>query len=175
MKFHGFVIDTTAYAGNFERETVAYMTGQYGDCGVGAARAGQAREELSQTTAGEGARLWMALHIAKRPDEHECCRPAGIVPTPGWFNDGMGNAHPVGTPQDIVLAKYLESVARIPSLTKPSGPGVYPSYQSVVAWFDEEPPAWVLEALKSRAFVYLSNADKWRQPVEITGFRLITD
>jgi len=33
--YYGFVIDTDTYAGNFEREMCAYMTGMIGDCGVG--------------------------------------------------------------------------------------------------------------------------------------------
>lgn len=32
---YGFVIDTNAYAGNFEREMCAFITGQIGDCEVG--------------------------------------------------------------------------------------------------------------------------------------------
>lgn len=30
------VADTNQYAGNFERELCAYITGQYGECSVGA-------------------------------------------------------------------------------------------------------------------------------------------
>ena len=29
------IIDTNSYSGNFEREMCAYVTGQYGECGVG--------------------------------------------------------------------------------------------------------------------------------------------
>lgn len=34
-KKYSFIIDTNSYAGNFEREMCAYLTGQVGDCGVG--------------------------------------------------------------------------------------------------------------------------------------------
>jgi len=30
-----FIIDTDQYAGNFEREMCAYLTGTVGECGVG--------------------------------------------------------------------------------------------------------------------------------------------
>ncbi|KKK83825.1 hypothetical protein LCGC14_2789530, partial [marine sediment metagenome] len=30
-----FIIDTDSYAGNFEREMCAYITGRVGECGVG--------------------------------------------------------------------------------------------------------------------------------------------
>jgi hypothetical protein len=32
---YAFVIDTDQYAGNFEREMTAYLTGRIGQCGVG--------------------------------------------------------------------------------------------------------------------------------------------
>lgn len=32
---YGFIIVTDSYAGNFEREMCAYLTGQIGECGVG--------------------------------------------------------------------------------------------------------------------------------------------
>ena len=35
MKKYGFVVRTNLYAGNFEREICAYMTGVIGECGVG--------------------------------------------------------------------------------------------------------------------------------------------
>jgi hypothetical protein len=77
------VIDTTSYAGNFERELCAYVTGQYGECGVGDKLAQQAATEIRHID-------WWNNHIANEADEHGCRRPASIWATPGWFNNGNG-------------------------------------------------------------------------------------
>jgi hypothetical protein len=92
------VIDTTSYAGNFERELCAYVTGQYGDCGVGDDIAETATPEIQHIS-------WWTQHIVHEPDEHGTCRPASIWATPGWFNNGMGS-HYVDDP-----ANYEEATA----------------------------------------------------------------
>ena len=48
---HFLIVDTENYAGNFERELVAYATGCYGDCGVGDGEAEDAREDMTHCTA----------------------------------------------------------------------------------------------------------------------------
>ena len=35
MKYYSFIVDTDSYAGNFEREMTAYVTGVVGECNVG--------------------------------------------------------------------------------------------------------------------------------------------
>jgi len=77
-----FVIDTETYAGNFERETCAYATGQVGHCGVGEEEAAQFEDEAMKEKIGDIIRF--------ENDEHGCARPASIWPTPGWFNNGVG-------------------------------------------------------------------------------------
>jgi hypothetical protein len=77
------VIDTANYAGNFERELCAYVTGQYGECGVG--------DDLAQQVASEIRHIgWWNDHIAHEADDRGCHRPASIWTTPGWFNNGSG-------------------------------------------------------------------------------------
>jgi len=102
------VVDTDTYAGHFERELVAHMTGHVGDCGVGDALAAAARAELPSRV-----REWADAHVVKLPaaDEQRCCRPAGLVPTPGWFNTGLGDHFPDGTSTEVVRAAY-EKAAR---------------------------------------------------------------
>lgn len=78
------VIDTTSYAGNFERELCAYVTGQYGECGVGDKLAGKAVAEIRHID-------WWNDHIAHEPDDRNCHRPTSIWRTPGWFNNGSGD------------------------------------------------------------------------------------
>jgi hypothetical protein len=79
-----FVIDTDTYAGNFERQMCAYVTGQIGECGVGEENAELAKQEIPD----EVARLEELIESV--PDEHGCHRPVSIFPTPGWFSPGMG-------------------------------------------------------------------------------------
>ena len=68
-----FVIDTDLYAGNFEREMCAYITGLVGECGVGENIA-----ELYYKETGEEESRFVEL-VEYRPDEdHACCRPTSI-------------------------------------------------------------------------------------------------
>ena len=82
--YYLFVIDTDKYAGNFEREICAYITGQIGECEVGKENAKLARQEIPDVVA----RLDELIDSV--PDENGCHRPVSIFPTPGWFNNGMG-------------------------------------------------------------------------------------
>ena len=175
MRYFGFVIDTTDYAGNFSREVVAHMTGQYGQCEVGKDIAENARRELVSSPNGDGVLIWCGFYIVKRTDAHGCHRPAAIVPTPGWFNDGLGNHWQEGADPALVAQKYAETARRMVSFTPPQGPGHWPAYLSVVAWFDKEPPVWIRDILLTRAKTFLAKPDEWRQPVEVTGFRLIEE
>ena len=79
-----FVIDTDAYAGGFERQMCAYVTGQIGECEVGKEQAQVAQREIPHVVA------QLEDLIDQVPDEHGCHRPVSIFPTPGWFNHGMG-------------------------------------------------------------------------------------
>ena len=89
MSEYKLVIDTTKYAGNFERETCAHVTGQYGECGVGSETAELARGDMSADLIS-----WCDRHVDWVADESGCSRPATIWPTPGWHNDGMGRELP---------------------------------------------------------------------------------
>jgi hypothetical protein len=72
-----FVIDTDSYAGNFEREMCAFMTGMYGECGVGMAIANEVREQISPTVL-----EWFDEHVVDVGDDHGCHRPVSIWPAP---------------------------------------------------------------------------------------------
>lgn len=69
------VVDTGQYAGNFEREMVAFMTGQVGECQVGQAEAADAREDLQNLD-------WLDSHTVQVADDNQCERPASIWRTP---------------------------------------------------------------------------------------------
>lgn len=70
-----FVIDTKQYAGNFEREMCAYITGEYGECGVGETFATLFHKEVDPPNSDESIFTDIIEH---RPDDHGCCRPCSI-------------------------------------------------------------------------------------------------
>jgi hypothetical protein len=75
--FHKVIVfDTDRYAGNFEREMCAYVSGQYGECEVGRELAESVLPTLKH-------RQWYEEHVVSEPDEHGCWRPTSIWPTPG--------------------------------------------------------------------------------------------
>jgi len=65
-----FVIDTNEYAGNFERDLCAYITGQTGDCDVGKEYSKMFYEKYSDE-------LFDGCIISE-PDDHGCYRPCSI-------------------------------------------------------------------------------------------------
>lgn len=77
------VVDTEIYAGNFERELCAYVTGAIGECGVGGEVARAAASEIVHID-------WWRRHVRSEADDKGCRRPTSIWATPGWFNNGMG-------------------------------------------------------------------------------------
>ena len=78
-----FVIDTTDYSGNFERELCAYITGHIGDCGCGADMA----ELFDKETAELDCLDTCFDNVMDEPDEHGCWRPVTIYPTKGKQRD----------------------------------------------------------------------------------------
>jgi hypothetical protein len=68
-----FVINTNRYAGNFEREMCAYITGQVGECGVGSSLAGEFNAEEGADLADEFERI-----IKFKMDDVGCSRPVSL-------------------------------------------------------------------------------------------------
>ena len=79
-----FVIDTDAYAGNFDRELTAWCTGVVGTCGVGVAYAVRCRKDFPQWVA--YCKEWLSQETGGYGGE----RPSTIFPTPGWSSDRDG-------------------------------------------------------------------------------------
>lgn len=86
------VIHTEQYAGNFEREICAYITGQIGECGVGMQ---YVVKEENITSYFE----WWSNNIVQEADDRGCHRPVTIYPTPNWFNNGNGGHYKEGSPE----------------------------------------------------------------------------
>lgn len=197
-----FVIDTNQYAGNFERELCAYITGRIGDCQVGEVNAAKFQSEVGEPFE----------NVVDEADDHGCRRPVSIFPTPGWFNDGMGGHYEEGVDLDKVTLKYRGKLvteaqkqidrvsAVIPGTTpgwtqeakdrelkmyqqkledaKTAKPGHYPAYQSVAIFFSKKPTPDEIKIMKERteAFKKLPAEYSFRDysKIKILGFRLIT-
>jgi hypothetical protein len=63
---YAFIINTDKYAGNFEREMCAYLTGTTGDCEVGQSRVDQ---EITDK---------FEMDIQQVADDHGCYRPTSL-------------------------------------------------------------------------------------------------
>lgn len=162
-----FVIDTDEYAGNFERQTCAYVTGVVGECDVGDSIAAKARESIPQKMLDI-----FDEHIKSEPDRHGCYRPCKIYPTPGFYNNGLGFAFVDGEEEQAIEAYRQNCIdygnkqfyAHIPeeqekhckrwydkAANAENEYGHFPSYQSVAIAFYDEPDEDVIELMKSRA------------------------
>jgi len=73
---YAFIIDTNSYAGNFEREMTAYLTGVVGDCGVG--------EDMVEKLP-----INFEDDIQQVADDHGCYRPTSCWLEP---KSGMNNS-----------------------------------------------------------------------------------
>jgi len=79
-----FIIDTDSYAGNFERDMCAYVTGVIGDCEVGDDFAELYRKETGD---GDKYETQFSDYLEQRADDHGCCRPCEC-----WL-DPRGKTH----------------------------------------------------------------------------------
>jgi hypothetical protein len=79
-----FIIDTDSYAGNFERDMCAYITGVVGGCEVGEEFAAMYDKEVNT----DGKESVFLEYLDFRSDEHGCARPCECWPTKGWLSVG---------------------------------------------------------------------------------------
>jgi hypothetical protein len=183
-----FVIDTEHYAGSFQRQMCAYVTGEIGECGVGDDMQEIARAELDPEPL-----AWFDRNIESQPDDHGCHRPTGIHPTPGWFNSGMGQHHrdeEWGQPH--VTEEYREALREYAEKHKDekrlkeaetAEPGRHAAYQSVAIYLGAEPPSEIAQLMMERARKFATTRPdeddkswiKERHPLTITGFRLVQE
>jgi hypothetical protein len=167
-----FVIDTDAYAGNFERPLCAYITGQVGECGVGEEYAKMFRKKHPTKDI-----IFEGL-VASVPDEHGCHRPASIYPTPGFWNDGVGNHwldKDWGKPHVI---RAYQKACKEQKLSPKGKPSRYPAYQSVAIFFDDRPTGRNLLLMMRRAREFpevYAKQREWNDPFKILGFRLVRE
>lgn len=147
-----FVVDTNQYAGNFEREMAAYMTGKYGDCGVGDREADIFNQEIGINPDDEDNHPFK--NIIRVPDgEHGCNRPVTLVATPGLRNNGQGVVTK-GDPKECKM---------------------YPAYYSIGIYFEDIPISEQKEIMMKRAEKFANYAKKYnlKQKIDIIGYRLL--
>lgn len=187
-----FVIDTDKYAGNFEREMTAFITGCVGDCGVGA--------NLTKKITEDGiAPDFFDTLIGSEPDEHGCSRPCRIWDTPGWFNEGLGGIFQDGQEEDAKAFHRKACLERANDLRSihPKDVEVYkqrwlgsadelvkhPAYNSVAICMYRYPTDEELKVLKTRALKWKSFVEeekvkgeyRFLEASNVTGFRLIEE
>lgn len=138
-------IDTNEYAGNFEREMCAFITGQVGECGVGDRLIAEAREELAEDTFNNTLE-WIEESIVHESDDNGCSRPCSIWPTPGWYNNGMGGHFD----EDKLTKEDCWNNCH------------WPAYESVAIFFDKVPPKEVIDVMMGRALRFASERPDWR-------------
>lgn len=158
-----FVIDTDKYAGNFEREITAYITGVIGECGVGDKLAALFLEENPDMINPDYSKeSILTEYISQKPDEHGCRRPCTVWSTPGWFNSGAGQFWREDDYDDVEVTeallatntKYEEKFGREITeemLQKWRDWTKHSAYLSVGIFFYKKPPPELLEFLMKRA------------------------
>lgn len=191
------IVDTNAYSGNFERQSVAYATGQVGECGVGDRQAERAREELPADIL-----TWWSQHTLHVADEDGCARPGNIWPTPGLFNHGLGEHFPTtdeGRAAGLANFKaikrndlnrrreFLDKVVlgesgwtqknldraredherQVLALEAMDKVNEWPAYQSVAVETDAAPPQHVIDSFDARMREFLAT-----QKVEVLAVRV---
>lgn len=152
------VIDTNMYAGNFEREMVAFMTGQVGECGVGGKAAAAFQDQFPDKDFED--------LVVSVPDERGCCRPASIYPSPYYWNDGLGHEYPnsISPEENPEIVKTYNEEARKHKLKELTAETMrkYPGYSSVACFLDEMPDEETLSFLINRALEFAKTHKNYR-------------
>ena len=126
-----FVINTDSYAGNFERQMCAFITGMIPDCGTGADEAIQFAKDENLDVDGDYVEGSPFEDIINRiTDDHNNSTPCSIWPTAGYYNAGNGETKPAMTFEDE---------------------NKYPAYNSVAIFFTEKPSDELIAMMKNRA------------------------
>ncbi len=188
-----FVIDTDTYAGGFERQMCAYLTGQVGECGVGKENTKLAEQEIPEAVSR------LEEMIKQIPDEHGCNRPVSIFPTLGWFNHGAGGHFRDGQEEEALVdykkkikenfekahesyikehhekvrAESQQKIDEANALTKVKK---FPAYMSVAIYFYEIPDKGLIDLMKQRAKDISTKGvglKGYEDKVNVTGFRLL--
>lgn len=145
-----FVVDTDTYAGSFERELCVYVTGQYSE-----ETCNGFVEKYIKLIKPEKEYLNSIFEnlVTSRLCEHDGYghqSPVVIFPTPGYSNDGDGNACKVDAEH----------------------PFKYPSYQSVAIFMDKRPDDATIKLMKERVDKFLQRLPRVER-FKLIGYRII--
>ena len=161
------IIDTSSYAGSFNRDMCAYITGQLGDCGVG-------RDQRDVFLDEEGVEKdeWFAEHIEHTTDDHGCWRPVALSSTPGWFNDGAGHFYREDSYDPVeVLNNYNAYAERNNHPMRASSSNdirKYDAFLSFEIMFLEELPDDMFDLIVRRAHKYAEENWPGYNPADIS-------
>lgn len=149
-----FVVDTDAYAGNFERELCGYVTGCSED---GEDHHGAPYRDMFMADYPEGHPFedFLKKRLTDPGDDGYGRTYQDLAPTPGWGNFGQGDH------------KKLEAFETAP----------HPAFQSVAIFLRERPPDEVLSILTQRAYAFpkLPKRYNWDSRPTILGCRLVSE
>jgi hypothetical protein len=188
-----FIIDTDKYAGNFEREICAFVTGRIGEDGVG-------EEEGTQYIKDGYDPLEFVENRFDEDDlEDDTYRPVNVYPTPGWFNHGLGKEFKDGEEEKALKIlkqdaadnckkqndkiknyKHWPLESREQSIKQNTETMLavvqretiikYPAYLSVAIFCSRQPTTDEMFFMQERARLYVKDRN-----INISGFRLLVD
>jgi len=168
------VIDTDSYAGNFERQMVAFMSGIVGECERGRKEAAVFKAELPGTDLEE-------VVISVRNEDDGAWRPASIYPSPRYWNDGYGNVYSkeVALDDPTAVVAYNKGYKRQGPEAEEvtSVPRAWPAYHSVACFLSGVPDEDTINLLVGRAKRFCAeriNRDGDPSPIEFLGARMVT-
>jgi hypothetical protein len=172
------IIDTEEYAGNFERQLCGYVTGQADYDTQGKEEADIFLNEVDADIAN-----WFEENIVSITDVNGNDQFVKLSPTPGWFNDGVGNHYKNGCDPLLVVKKYnkiqkkykekypnsssCELVTSIDEIVK------YPAYMSIEIMFYKKPSNIIIDLVAERARKFCEDSRFDFRPEKITAIRLV--
>jgi len=119
MKEYAVIVRTDSYAGNFERELCAHLTGQIGECEKG-------KEYIDPSI-----KTIFDSYVTRKPDDHGCWRPVslgGCTLTAGYSGQDVViwfSSRPTEAQMNLIRERSLtfdEAYSEHSSWYKPSQP-----------------------------------------------------
>jgi len=159
-----FVVDTDRHSGDFARELCAHMTGMPPVCYGGTdAYAKAYRDEMGVREDED-----YNDHIVHVDDEQGQC---SVWPTPGWFDDGMGNHYREGSIGDEDVRRKYTAERRI-RFGDDEPFSKHPAHRSVAIFMDRRPADEEIRIMIDRARKFVLGDDPDETPA-VEGFRLL--
>lgn len=161
-----FVIDTTSYAGNFERKLAAYCTGCISDCGTGEREARTYWSSTDRLSTYDSMLDYGNELIHYAQDKHGTRRMCTIFPNPDFFNNGIGGHFKHG--QENAAWNHFRKEQRKSGGRNKSCPHIkYPAYLSTAILLKRSPTHEEVELIRRRAEEYCKE-----NSIVYTGYRI---